>query len=208
LLVVGLVAACAAIAGCAWLCWQLLRQNGRILLRLEELEKRFEADGLDGKPKHSLAKSRIKRDGLNAGTLAPGFRLPRVDGQGDVSLADYRGRQVLVVFSSPACEPCNQLAPKLESFHRGRPEVELIMISKGEPSENRAKVKQHGLTFPVVLQQGWTISRSYAIFFTPAAYLIDPDGVIVHDVAVGVEPILNLLAGIPQLGNALLSSRA
>jgi hypothetical protein len=36
------------------------------------------------------------------------------------------------------------------------------MISKGDPKENRSKVKEHGLTFPVLLQQQWEISRRYA----------------------------------------------
>ena len=67
------------------------------------------------------------------------------------------------------------------------------MISKGEPKENRAKVKEHGLTFPVVLQQQWEVSRRYAMFATPIAYLINEQGVIAADVAVGVEPILALL---------------
>ena len=68
------------------------------------------------------------------------------------------------------------------------------MISRGEPKENRAKVKEHTLTFPVVLQQRWEISRVYAVFATPAAYLIDEAGIITQDVAVGVEPILALMA--------------
>ena len=67
------------------------------------------------------------------------------------------------------------------------------MLSRGEPKENRAKVKEHGLTFPVVLQQQWEISRRYAMFATPVAYLINERGVITADVAVGVEPILSLL---------------
>jgi peroxiredoxin len=145
---------------------------------------------------HSLAGSRIKRDGLKAGTPAPDFRLPRLDGQGALSLADFRSRRVLIVFSSPRCEPCNELAPRLERFHRGRPDVELVMISNGEPDENRAKVKKHGLTFVVVLQQGWAASRDYAIFATPAAYLIDENGVITNDVAIGVEATVNLLGSI------------
>jgi hypothetical protein len=53
-------------------------------------------------------------------------------------------------------------------------------------------VKQHGLTFPIVLQQQWEISRRYAMFSTPIAYLIDEAGVVSRDVAVGVEPILAL----------------
>ncbi len=49
------------------------------------------------------------------------------------------------------------------------------------------------MTFPGVLQQRWEISRLYAMFATPMAYLIDESGIITHDVAVGVEPILNLM---------------
>lgn len=163
---------------------------------------------------HSVARSKIKRDGLKAGTPAPDFHLPRVDGQGELSLSERRGRQVLLVFSSPDCGPCNALAPELEKFHResvrgaaspspagqGRGEgessasLQVIMISKGEPKENRAKVREHGLTFPILLQQQWEISRRYAMFATPIAYLIDEQGVIIHDVAVGLEPILELLA--------------
>ena len=66
--------------------------------------------------------------------------------------------------------------------------------SKGEPKENRCKVKEHGLTFPVLLQQQWEISRRYAMFATPIAYLIDEAGVIVKDVAVGGDAIGGLLA--------------
>src|SRR5262245_9238780 len=125
----------------AWLCWQLLRQNGRLLLRVEELETRLDelefgegekpaglpvgsaAPGFDspgllspalsssgGEGEHernhrfkerSLAKSKIKRDGLKTGTPAPDFRLPRLDGRGELALSDLRGRKVLLVFSSP-----------------------------------------------------------------------------------------------------------
>jgi peroxiredoxin len=142
----------------------------------------------------SLTRSKIKRDGLKAGTLAPGFRLPRLDGRGDLGLADLRGRRILLVFSSPKCGPCLALAPQLEKFHREHPELEVVMISKGETKPNRIKVKEHGLTFPVVLQQQWEISRRYAMFATPIAYLIDEAGVIVNDVAVGTDSILDLIA--------------
>src|ERR1043166_2627904 len=54
----------------------------------------------------SLARSRIKRDGLKAGTPAPDFHLPRLDGRGELSVADFRGRKLLLVFSDPHCGPC------------------------------------------------------------------------------------------------------
>ena len=148
----------------------------------------------------SLARSKIKRDGLKAGTLAPEFRLPRLDG-GELSLAKLRGKHVLLVFSDPHCGPCQVLAPQLEKFHREHAEISVVMISRGELKENRAKVKEHRLTFPVVLQQRWEISRLYGMFATPVAYLIDETGVIAHDVAVGVEPILNLMADMNNQAN-------
>jgi peroxiredoxin len=196
----------------AWLGWQLLRQNGRLLLRLDEVERRLDEvelgegaqprgspidnghGGADRFRERSLARSRIKRDGLKAGTAAPEFRLPRLDGRGELSLSELRGRQVLVVFSSPDCGPCNVLAPQLEQFHRSHPELEIVMISKGEVCEIRAKVREHGLSFLIVLQHQWEISRRYAMFATPIAYLIDEHGVIMHDVFVGTDMILGLLA--------------
>jgi peroxiredoxin len=211
----GLVTSWLGLLAGGFLGWQLLRQNGRLLLRLEELEKRLdelefgEGDGAAGLPigskasgngdgradrfhNRSLARSKIKRDGLKAGTPAPDFHLPRLDGRGELSLQDLRARPVLLVFSSPHCRPCSTLARQLEKFHRQHPEVEIVMISKGEPKENRAKVKEYGLTFPIVLQQQWEISRRYAMFATPVAYLIDEAGVISHDVAVGADAILDL----------------
>ncbi len=41
LLIAGLVLGWGAILAGCWLGWQLLRQNGRILLRLDELEERL-----------------------------------------------------------------------------------------------------------------------------------------------------------------------
>jgi peroxiredoxin len=142
----------------------------------------------------SLAHSRIKRDGLKAGTLTPEFRLPRLDGRGDLALSELRGKRVLLVFSSPTCGPCNTLAPELQKFHSTHSEPEVVMVSKGEPNENRAKVKEYGLTFPIVLQQQFEISRRYAMFATPVAYLIDEAGIIAADVAVGNEAILDLMS--------------
>ena len=53
---------------------------------------------------------------------------------------------------------------------------------------------QLGLSFPVGLQRQWEISKLYAMFATPIAYLIDEAGRTAADAAVGVEPILALLA--------------
>jgi peroxiredoxin len=143
--------------------------------------------------KREVSESKIQRDGLPAGTPAPDFRLPLLHG-GQLSLSEYRGRKVLLVFSDPKCGPCDQLAPQLEQLARRPAGLQVLMVSRGEEEANRAKAAQHGLTFPVVLQQQWEISREYGKFATPIGYLIDEEGIIAQEVAVGVEPILDLAA--------------
>ena len=141
---------------------------------------------------YPLAKSRIARTGLTQGTRAPNFRLPHIE-HGELSLDQYIGRKVLLVFSSPDCGPCNLLAPALENLARRTPDIQVIMVSRGDREANQLKAKEHGLTFPIVLQRHWEISRSYAMFATPIAYFIDEQGIIVANVAIGPVPILNLL---------------
>jgi peroxiredoxin len=143
--------------------------------------------------KRGVEDSKIQRDGLPAGTPAPDFRLPLLHG-GELSLSEYRGRDVLLVFSDPSCGPCEQLMPKLEQQYRARRGVQVLMVSRGDLEANRAKAAQHGLTFPILLQQQWEISREYGKFATPIGYLIDEDGIIAKEVAISIEPILSLLS--------------
>ena len=151
-------------------------------------------------------KSRINRSGLTAGTPAPDFRLPRVDG-GELGLAELHGQKLLLVFSDPECGPCNQLAPQLERAYRAGLRGEVLMVSRGSAEANRAKVAEYELSFPVVLQQHGEISRAYAMFATPIGYLIDEHGMIAADVAEGAEAILALasrLADRDRLGKEVL----
>jgi peroxiredoxin len=199
----------AALGFTAWVAYNLLRQNGRTLLRVGALEadiERLVVAAEAPSPKvggdRSLARSRINRNGLRPGTIAPAFTLPRLDG-GELSLSEYAGRRVLLVFSDPDCGPCDLLAPKLERFSRSTPDVSVVMVSRGDPERNRQKAAAHGLTFPVVLQHKWKLSREYAMFATPIGYLIDEDGRVGADVAVGMDAILDL----PALAAVLVSSR-
>lgn len=143
---------------------------------------------------HDLSRSRINRAGLKAGTSAPAFHLPLLNG-GELSLADFRGRKVLLVFSDPGCGPCQVLAPKLNAFYTENRRVQIIIISRGDSEANRSKAAEQQLTFPIALQRQWEISRLYGMFATPMGYLIDEEGVIEAEVAVGVEAILALLYG-------------
>ncbi len=158
------------------------------------------AEAIESKPERGrlrserpLAESHIERNGLKAGTPAPGFRLPDLQGH-TVSLDDYRSRRVLLVFSDPHCGPCDELAPHLARLHREHRSngLAVILVGRGSQEENRRKAEQFGFQFPVVLQDKWKLSKEYGIFATPVAFLIAENGLIAKDVAVGKDEILAL----------------
>ena len=137
----------------------------------------------------AVTDSRIERNGLKPGVRAPLFTLPDLDGRQE-SLVAYRGRRVLLVFSDPRCGPCNDVAPELVRLHAHNPALQIVMVSRGELTENRTKAQEHGFPFPVVLQDGWKLSKAYGIFATPVAFLIDEEGTIAKPVAIGADAIV------------------
>jgi peroxiredoxin len=141
-----------------------------------------------------LASSRIERNGLPAGTVAPPFELPTING-GTVRLSDYVGDKLFLVFTDTGCGPCDALAPELSRFHRDNSSggFRLLMIGRGELEANRRKALEHRIEFTYAVQDGWQLSKKYGIFSTPAAFLIDPSGIISHDVFLGSTLILTAL---------------
>ena len=140
-----------------------------------------------------LSESRIERGGLKAGSPAPGFHLPDIRGR-TVSLEEYRGRRVLLVFTQPGCGPCDQLAPQLVRLHKehGENGLAVLVVGRGDIEGNRRKAEQHGLEFPVVVQEKWKLSREYGTFATPVAFLIGEAGLIARNAAVGPDEIVSL----------------
>jgi peroxiredoxin len=166
--------------------------SDQVLTLARQLATGTERKGLPGE--RTVAKSHIERHGLKAGTPAPVFRLPDLSGR-MVSLEEYRGSQLLLVFTDPHCGPCDQIAPelvRLHGQHQGNG-LALVMVGRGDPEENREKARRNGFDFPVVLQKKWELSKRYGIFATPVAFLINEEGVIARDVATGAEAILELV---------------
>jgi peroxiredoxin len=173
------------------------------------LARRIAGSAEPTQPKHerrqlrserSLAESHIERNGLKPGDRAPGFCLPDLQGH-TVSLDDYRGRRVLLVFSDPNCGPCDELAPHLTHLHQEHRSnaLAIMLVGRGSREENLSKAEQFGFQFPVVLQDKWKLSKEYGIFATPVAFLVAENGLIAKDVAVGKDAILVLAADAARL---------
>ncbi len=179
------VALTLALAALGAIVVQMLRQNGRILERLEALEA-----GGTGEAQWDDAGY-----GLPVGDRAPAFTLPSLDGEA-VTLDDLRapGLPVVLVFTDPDCEPCGALLPELGRWENEHADaLTLVLVSRGTAEANRAKVAEHGVTR--VLRQA---DREVAIAFncpdTPTALVVDPDGIVALPAAPGAEAIRALVA--------------
>src|SRR5262245_65484991 len=93
------------IALVTWLGYQLVRQNGRILLRLEGIEQQLSLS------KRAPAKP-SKSAGLTIGSAAPDFDLPDLIGTRH-KLSDFRDQNVLLLFFNPQCGFCTKMAADL-----------------------------------------------------------------------------------------------
>jgi peroxiredoxin len=189
---VALVATAAlvvAFIGQTWLIFHLFKQHGRLLLRLDELEKRL------GGPAAAHPAAGQHSQGLPIGAPAPSFELPTASGQ-LVSLNALHGdkKPALLIFSDPKCAPCTALLPDIAKWQRDYADkVQITLVSRGAEKANRAKAKQHGVR-DLLLQTDGEVAALYGATGTPSAVLIRIDGSIGSRVVSGPDAIKNLVS--------------
>lgn len=120
----------------------------------------------------------VARDGLAAGQRAPGFTLPDLDGR-PVSLGDFRGLPLLLVFGSAACAPCRSLVPDLNAFaDERREQLRVLYLCRGSADEARRFARETDVRVPVAVHPDEELSDRYRARVTPFAFLIDGEGVV------------------------------
>jgi cytochrome c biogenesis protein CcmG, thiol:disulfide interchange protein DsbE len=117
--------------------------------------------------------------GVAVGDPAPATALPRLEGNGEGSLRDYRGRWVLVNFWASWCIPCKEEAPALEEFQRrhGGPKFTVVGIdSRDLTDDGRAFVRSYALSYPQLRDGDGDIAHDFGTTGVPENYLVDPNG--------------------------------
>lgn len=137
---------------------------------------------------------RLERGGESrlpaAGDPAPAFTLPDLAGR-DVTLADYLGAPLLVLFWNPGCPYCQQVLGLMRLWE-ARPvgvRPALLVVSGGELADNEAQ----GFRSTIVLDQRYDTANKYGVAGTPSAVLVDANGRLASGVAVGGASILELI---------------
>lgn len=116
---------------------------------------------------------------IAVGEPAPDRELPLLGGPGQASIADYRGRWVLVNLWASWCDPCRQEAPELEGFWRRFRErgVTVLGIDVQDNSEDAlAFVREHRLTYPQLRSVGDERGDAFGSTGVPENFLVDPRG--------------------------------
>ena len=133
--------------------------------------------------------------GLPTGTPAPEFELPAITGETrSLQSLRERGRDLLLIFSSPFCAPCETLASNLVRWKQemeGLPKI--VLISRGSVRDNVAKLKGFEPS-RVLLQRDSEVAEAYDCNMTPTAVLVGEDGLIRSELAVGGVAIKQLLS--------------
>jgi peroxiredoxin len=117
---------------------------------------------------------------LNAGSLAPGFRLARLDG-GETTLAEIAaGGPALLAFFKVSCPVCQMTLPFLERIHAGGG-LPIYGISQNDVADTREFMAEFGVSFPMLLDSeddDFPASNAYGISSVPTMFLVERDGTV------------------------------
>ncbi len=136
---------------------------------------------------------------------ATGFALATFDGQ-SMSLAQYRGKTVVINFWASWCPPCREEAPILQQFaarHAGGDVVLLGIDVWDKEPDARAFLAEFGLTYPNALDVEGSVSIEYGVSGVPETYVIGPDGRLLGKYTGPVESVDHLEAIVRELGGGL-----
>ncbi|MEE8305142.1 MAG: TlpA disulfide reductase family protein [Candidatus Tectomicrobia bacterium] len=122
-----------------------------------------------------------------ADTLPPPFKANTATGEA-VSLAELRGKVVLVNFWASWCAECRPEMPMFERLHQDFAAQGLTVLGinvREEAGRIHRYAKKLGLTFPLVLDPEGEITASYGVIGLPTTFLVGRDG---RPVALAVGP--------------------
>ncbi|MDR4518060.1 MAG: TlpA family protein disulfide reductase [Nitrosomonas sp.] len=108
---------------------------------------------------------------------AKAFQFQDTDGRIH-TLADYKGRWVIINFWATWCPPCLEEIPDLIALYEDRDDVMVIGVAMefSDPSVVMAFVESMSITYPTILGNRRIASQLDDISMLPSTYFFDPEG--------------------------------
>ncbi len=109
-----------------------------------------------------------------------------ITGDGPKSLADAKGKVVIIDFWATYCQPCKKSFPKYQELvEQFGGELAVIAVSVDEPGDvDEAKLKEFAAStkvkFPIIWDKEHKTAEAYKPPKMPTSFIIDKDGNIAH----------------------------
>ena len=111
-----------------------------------------------------------------AGSSAPSFELPFLDGSGVLTDEDLRGKPVVINFWASWCTPCREEAPLLEKTWRAYRDEGVVFLGvniKDAVSDARRFVEEFNITYPTVRDLDQRFTRDFGVKGLPETFFVD-----------------------------------
>lgn len=130
----------------------------------------------------------VKKIGLEKGNLPPNFELTTMSGD-MITLADLKGKKVILNFWASWCGPCKAEMPHMENYYKKNKElenVEIVAVNMTDTERRGLKgveefIKEYELTFPIPLDEDGKVEKIYEVFTIPTTYILGTNGEIAHE---------------------------
>jgi cytochrome c biogenesis protein CcmG, thiol:disulfide interchange protein DsbE len=125
-----------------------------------------------------------------SGKAAPDFSLKRIDTGETVTLAQLRGRPLVLNFWATWCGPCKLEHPVLTwGAQQFGAQVQFLGVVSNDSKENAIEfVRENGSSYPQLLDTDGQSSVDYGTSGVPETYFIDSQGIIREKYAMPIDP--------------------
>ena len=117
---------------------------------------------------------------------APDFTIEKLEG-GTTSLAEHKGKLVLLHFWATWCMPCRVEMPGMEALWQQYEGDGLVILAVSVDEGSKGRVEKYKqifeLSFPILLDPESEVNDLYKVSNMPTSFLIDAEGQIVSYVS-------------------------
>lgn len=134
------------------------------------------------------------------GRPAPDMTVTPLEGK-EVTLADKKGKVVIVDLWATWCPPCRESMPENERLHKeyAAKGLEIMAISDESKSQVESYIKEQGFTFPVYLDPNGETRGKFEVRGIPTVIILDREGYVVAYL-VGLQKKETLAAALKMAG--------